>query len=83
VDAKNELIDTNTNLEQMKRIAEITGGACLSVQELTQLTSLVNYEPITTTVRSERALWDNGLVALLLIALLGAEWILRRKHDLP
>jgi hypothetical protein len=83
VNAKNELIDTNTNLEQMKRIAEITGGACLSIQELSQLTSLVNNEPITTTVRSERALWDNGLVALLLIALLGAEWILRRKHDLP
>jgi hypothetical protein len=83
VDAKTELTDTNMHLVQMKRIAELTGGACLSIQELPQLASLVNNEPITTTVRTERALWDNGLVALLLIGLLGAEWILRRKHDLP
>jgi hypothetical protein len=43
----------------------------------------VNDRLSTTKVRSERPLWDNGLVALLLIALLGAEWILRRRYDLP
>lgn len=83
VDAKTELTDTDMRLAQMKRIAELTGGTCLSIQQLPQLISLVNNEPITTTVRSERALWDNGLVALLLVGLLGAEWFLRRKHDLP
>lgn len=83
VDAKTELTDTDMRLAQMQRIAELTGGACLSIQQLPQLATLVNQEPVTTTVRSERALWDNGLVALLLIGLLGAEWILRRKHDLP
>ncbi|MGL5017703.1 MAG: hypothetical protein ACRDBP_06195, partial [Luteolibacter sp.] len=83
VDAKTELIDTDMQLAQMKRIAELTGGTCLSIQQLPQLATLVNNEPITTTVRSERALWDNGLVALLLVGLLGAEWFLRRKHDLP
>lgn len=83
VDAKTELTDTDMRLAQMQRIAELTGGACLAIQQLPQLATLVNHEPITTTVRSERALWDNGLVALLLVGLLGAEWILRRKHDLP
>lgn len=83
LDAKTELVDTDMRLTQMKRIAELTGGACLPIQQLGQLTTLVNKEPVTTTVRSERALWDNALVALLLIGLLGAEWILRRKHDLP
>lgn len=83
LDAKTELVDTDMRLTQMKRIAELTGGACLPIQQLGQLATLVNKEPVTTTVRSERALWDNALVALLLIGLLGAEWILRRKHDLP
>ena len=77
-----ELTDTNMRLDGLQRIAQLTGGACLSVQDLSKLGTLVNTEPVTTTVRSERPLWDNGLVAALLVGLLGMEWILRRKHDL-
>jgi len=44
---------------------------------------LVNTEPMTIEVRSERPLWDNGWVALLLIGLVGIEWIVRRRYDLP
>jgi hypothetical protein len=78
-----ELADTNVDLENLKRIATLTGGECLSIQELPKLASLLDYQPITTEVRSERSLWDNGWVALLLIGLVGIEWILRRRHDLP
>jgi hypothetical protein len=53
------------------------------MQELSKLASLVDNQPVTTTVRSERSLWDNGWVALLLIGLVGTEWIQRRRHDLP
>jgi hypothetical protein len=77
-----ELADTNMRLDGLQRIAKLTGGTCLSVRDLPQLGTLMNIEPITTTVRSERPLWDNGLVAALLVGLLGMEWILRRKHDL-
>lgn len=77
-----ELADTNMRLAGLERIAQLTGGACLAVRELPELESLVNSDPITTTVRSERPLWDNGWIAALLIALLGMEWILRRRHDL-
>ena len=66
-----------------RRIADLTGGATLGVRELPKLALLVNGEPLTTTVRSERPLWDHWLVILLLVGLLGAEWILRRRHDLP
>ncbi|MDG2122836.1 MAG: hypothetical protein P8J87_04010 [Verrucomicrobiales bacterium] len=55
----------------------------LGVRELPELSSLINADPVTITLRSERPLWDNMLVALLLVGLLGAEWILRRRHDLP
>jgi len=77
-----ELADTNMRLDELQRIASLTGGACLTVQDLPNLNTLLNMEPITTTVRSERPLWDTWLIATLLIILLGMEWILRRKHDL-
>jgi hypothetical protein len=82
-DVRQELIDTDMRLAHLQRIADLTGGACLGIRELSKLSSLVNDRLVTTKIRSERPLWDNSLVALLLVALLGAEWILRRRYDLP
>ena len=80
---RQELTETDMRLENLQRIADLTGGATLGIRELPKLASLVNSESLTTTVRSERPLWDHWLVILLLAGLLGAEWILRRRHDLP
>ena len=80
---KQELTNPNARVENLKRIADLTGGACLNMREFSKLASLVNNEQVTTTVRSERPLWDNGWVAFLIIGLLGVEWILRRRNDLP
>lgn len=77
-----ELADANMRLAGLQRIAQLTGGTTLGVRDLPKLATLVNADPVTTVVRSERPLWDNGWVAALLIGLLGMEWILRRRHDL-
>ena len=77
-----ELTDTKMRLDGLKRIAQLTGGACLTVQDIPKLETLLNTKPLITTVRSERPLWDNWWVAALLVGLLGMEWLLRRKHDL-
>ncbi len=82
-DLKPELANTDMQIEHLRRIADISGGDCLSIQQLKNLPALLNREPHTTTIRTERPLWDNGLVAFLLVALLGLEWILRRRYDLP
>lgn len=82
-DVKQELSLTDADIDQMKRIASLTGGASLGIRDLSQLPSLLKSSPVETTVRSERPLWDNWIVVLILLALLGTEWILRRKHDLP
>ena len=82
-DVRQELLDTDMRADHLQRIADLTGGAKLGVRELPELTSLINGDPVTITLRSERPLWDNGIVAALLVGLLGAEWILRRRHDLP
>jgi len=78
-----ELVETNTDIENLQRIASLTGGEVLGINDFSRITSLVDQSPIRTVVRSERTLWDNWLIGLLLIGLLGVEWIQRRRHDLP
>ncbi|QDT59311.1 VWA domain containing CoxE-like protein [Stieleria bergensis] len=78
-----ELTDTNTDVAHLKRIAKLTGGQCLTIQEFATLPSFIDQSPVTATVRTERSLWDNSWIACLLIGLLGIEWIQRRRHDLP
>ena len=80
---RQELLDTDMRLDHLQRIAELTGGAKLGVREVPKLSSLIKGDPLITKVRSERPLWDNVLVVILLVGLLGAEWILRRRYDLP
>jgi hypothetical protein len=82
-DVRQELLDTGMRPDHLQRIADLTGGAKLGVRELPELTALINGDPVTITLRSERPLWDHWLVVLLLVGLLGSEWILRRRHDLP
>ena len=47
-----------------------------------KLQSLLNSEPHTSTIRTDRSLWDNGWIIFLLVALMGFEWIVRRRYDL-
>ena len=82
-DIKPEMANTDMQIERMRRIAALSGGRCLSIPQLGELPSLLDREPHTTTVREERPLWDNWLVAFLLVILVGFEWIVRRRHDLP
>lgn len=78
-----ELANTDTQLDSLRRIAELSGGASLSPLELEKLPSLLDREPHAVTIRTQRPLWDVGLIPWLLIGLVGFEWILRRKYDLP
>ena len=82
-DLKPELANTDMHIEHLRRIADVTGGDCLSVFRLPELPTLINLEPHNAVIRMERPFWDNGLVAIVLIGLLGLEWILRRRYDLP
>ncbi len=81
-DIRPELANTDMQIDHLRRIAELSGGEVLSALELQKLPALLNREPHTTSVRTDRPLWDNSLVALVLVGLLGFEWILRRRYDL-
>ena len=81
-DIRPELANTDMQIDHLRRIAELSGGKVLSALELKKLPALLNREPHSITVRTDRPLWDNSLVALVLVGLLGIEWILRRRYDL-
>jgi hypothetical protein len=82
-DLRPELANTDMQSDHLRRIAELSGGASLGVLQLKELPALLNREPHTTTVRSDLPLWDNWLIAVVLVVLLGFEWMMRRKYDLP
>ena len=82
-DVEPEMANTDMQLGRLRRIAEMSGGICLSMVQLEQLSSLLDLEPHETTVTAEVPLWDNAWIMLLLVALMGTEWIVRRRYDLP
>ena len=82
-DVNQEMANTDMQLDALQRIADLSGGKCLGIRQLPELPSLLNREPNRITVRTEIPLWDNGWIACLLVALMGFEWIVRRRYDLP
>jgi len=82
-DVEPEMANTDMQIERLHTIAELSGGKCLGILEVRDLPSLLNLEPYEETYTTEIPLWDNAWIMLLLVALMGAEWIVRRRYDLP
>jgi uncharacterized membrane protein len=81
-DINPEMANTDMQIERLQKMASLSGGEYLTAAQLQKLPSLLNREQHTTTVRTDRSLWDNGWIILLLVALMGFEWIVRRRYDL-
>jgi hypothetical protein len=81
-DINPEMANTEMQIERLRRISALSGGECLGILQFNNLSSLVNRAPHTTTIRTDRSIWDNGWVVALLIMLVGCEWIVRRRYDL-
>jgi len=82
-DLNPEMANTDLQLTRLKRIADISGGEVLSLSEFGELATLVDRTPHTARTNTDYSLWRNGWMALLALALMGAEWIFRRRYDLP
>ncbi len=82
-DIKPEMAIADMQLERLQRIADLSGGKCLSMLQLHELPSLINRAPESTVVLTEVPLLNNKWVIILLVALTGMEWIVRRRYDLP
>jgi hypothetical protein len=66
----------------LRRIAKETGGRYYPLSDASRLSEDVIFTEAGVTVRDARDLWDMPIVFLILAALLGSEWIYRRRRGL-
>jgi uncharacterized membrane protein len=66
----------------LRRIANESGGQYYSLEESKRLVDDALFTESGVTTREARDLWDMPIVFFLLAALLGAEWIYRRRRGL-
>lgn len=67
------------NRELLEKLAQQTGGSYHSPNQISQLLDEISLSEAGLTVRENRDLWDMPFFLILLAALLGGQWMLRRK----
>ena len=77
-----ELYGAHRRRDLLERMAADTGGRFLEPGDFDELVDELAYSQEGSTVREYRDLWDMPLLFLLLLAVLGAEWTLRRRFGL-
>ncbi len=66
----------------LRKMAEISGGKYISINDLRLLPAAVGTPPRTAIERREMDLWDQPLLYCLVVLLAGAEWYVRRRSNL-
>ena len=66
----------------LRRIAEETGGRYYTPETVASLPEDLTYSEGGNTIVERMDLWDMPVLFVLLLALVGAEWALRRKQGL-
>ncbi len=74
-----ENFHTEQNRELLEKLATETGGRYWRTDELAKLPRDISYSEAGISVRETKELWDMPAMFLLLMALIAAEWLLRRK----
>jgi uncharacterized membrane protein len=77
-----EYFDAHLNSTTLKRMAEETGGRYYTPATASTLADDISYTGRGDTVTEENDLWDMPALFLLLVLLIGAEWVYRRVRGL-
>jgi len=77
-----EFHNAGLNAALLKRISSITGGRYYSPNNAHALAEDISYVNVGSTRREEKDLWDMPFLFLVLIGLVSAEWILRKRKGL-
>lgn len=77
-----EYFDAAMRAPLLKRIAEETGGRFLEAGDSSQLPDAISYSGSGITVVEEKDLWDMPILLVLLLSLMGGEWLYRRHKGL-
>jgi hypothetical protein len=66
----------------LRRVADETGGRFYTAANVASLPEDMAITGKGVTVQEEMELWDMPFLFLLLVGLIGAEWLLRRKRGM-
>jgi uncharacterized membrane protein len=77
-----EYFDAAMQAARLQRIADETGGRFYTASNLSGLPEDVKYTGRGVTTIEERELWHMPIVLLAMLALLSAEWVVRRRAGL-
>jgi uncharacterized membrane protein len=77
-----EYFDATMRAPLLKRVAEDTGGRFFTPDTVSGLSEAISYSGRGVTVVEERDLWDMPVIFVLLLGLVGGEWLFRRTRGL-
>jgi uncharacterized membrane protein/nitrogen fixation protein FixH len=74
-----ENFHTEQHRELLEKLSDETGGRYWEQSELERLPKEISYSEAGISVRDTKELWDMPIVFLVLLGLMSADWLLRRK----
>jgi len=77
-----EYFDAAMRVPLLQRVAEETEGRFYRAGDTAGLVDAITYSGKGITVTEDKELWDMPIVLILLLTLMGAEWLYRRGHGL-
>lgn len=77
-----EYFDAAMRAPLLRRLAEETGGRFFRAADTSTLVDAITYSGRGVTVVEERDLWDMPVILVLLLGLMGGEWLYRRSRGL-
>ncbi|MGD8276800.1 MAG: hypothetical protein PVH00_02185, partial [Gemmatimonadota bacterium] len=81
-ESRSEFFGASMNRPLLERIASETGGRFYTTDDMATLPEDLSVTGRGATVIEEKDLWDMPVVLLLLLALVSAEWLYRRRKGL-
>jgi uncharacterized membrane protein len=77
-----EYFDAAMRAPLLQRVADETGGRFFRASETSLLADAISYSGRGVTVVEEKELWDMPIILMLLLGLMGGEWLYRRSRGL-
>ncbi len=77
-----EMADPRVNVQLLERVAAASGGRRVTDADLTALPDILRASLPAATLAVRQDLWHNGWSFAMILTLLGAEWVLRRRWGL-
>jgi hypothetical protein len=78
-----ELNDVSSNPALLEKLALASGGRMLTIDQASEVLSLIEDPQHTVSQQFEIRIWDHWLMFAVLCAVLTGEWVLRKLNGLP